>query len=190
VIFGIMIEEIYLETEERMDKAISALQREFASVRAGRATPSLLDRIEVNYFDTMTPLKQLAGVSAPEPRLLVIQPWDKKSISDIEKAIMKSDLGLTPSNDGSLIRLAIPQLTEERRRELVKYVRKKAEESKVGIRNVRRDANEEIKKLEKESEISEDERRRSQDEIQELTDQKIKEIDLVLETKEKEIMEV
>lgn len=187
---GIMIEDIYLEADAKMGKVIAALQREFASVRAGRATPSLLDRIEVNYFDAMTPLKQLAGVSAPEPRLLVIQPWDKKSIPDIEKAIMKSDLGLTPSNDGSLIRLSIPQLTEERRRELVKYVRKKAEESKVGIRNLRRDANEEIKKLEKEAVISEDERHRSQDEIQELTDEKIKEIDQVLETKEKEIMEV
>lgn len=185
-----MIEEIYFEAEDRMDKVITALQREFATVRAGRATPSLLDRIEVIYYDTLTPLKQLAGVSAPEPRLLVIQPWDKKSIGDIEKAILKSDLGLMPSSDGSLIRLAIPQLTEERRRELVKYVRKKAEESKVGIRNIRRDANEEIKKLEKEAEISEDERHRAQDEIQELTDVKIKEIDRVLEVKEKEIMEV
>ncbi len=190
MICGIMIEEIYLEASERMDKAIAALQREYGTVRAGRANPSLLDRIEVNYYGTMTPLKQLAGISAPEPRLLVIQPWDKKAIADIEKAILKSDLGLTPVNDGSLIRLAIPPLTEERRRELVKYVRKKAEECKVGIRNIRRDANEEIKKLEKESEISEDDRRRAQEEIQELTNEKIKEVDRILEAKEKEIMEV
>lgn len=185
-----MLEEIYLDAEERMDKVISSLQRELATLRAGRATPALLDRIEVNYYDTVTPLKQLAGISAPEPRLLVIQPWDKKSVPDIEKAILKSDLGLTPTSDGSLIRLSIPQLTEERRRELVKFVRKKAEESKVGVRNARRDANEEIKQLEKEGDISEDERRRAQDEIQELTDDKIKEIDGVLQVKEKEIMEV
>jgi len=190
VICGMTIEDIYLEASERMDKAIAALQREYATVRAGRANPSLLDRIEVNYYDTMTPLKQLAGISAPEPLLLVIQPWDKKAIAAIEKAILKSDLGLTPTNDGNFIRLAIPQLTEERRRELVKYVRKKAEESKVGIRNIRREANEEIKKLEKESEISEDDRRRAQEEIQELTDEKIKEIDAILEKKEKEIMEI
>jgi len=186
----IMIEEIYLDTEDRMSKVVSTLQKEFAAVRAGRANPSLLDRIEVSYYDTMTPLKQLAGVLAPEPRLLVIQPWDKKSVTDIEKAILKSDLGLTPTNDGIVIRLNIPQLTEERRKELVRYVRKKAEESKVSIRNVRREANEDLKKLEKESEISEDDRRRSQDEIQELTDDKIKEIDRVLEKKELEIMEV
>lgn len=185
-----MIEEIYLEAEERMNKTIASLQRDLAGLRAGRASPALLDRIEVNYYDTMTPLNQLAGISVPEPRLLVIQPWDKKSIGDIEKAILKSDLGLTPASDGNVIRLTIPQLTEERRRELVKQVRKKAEECKVAIRNVRRDANEEIKKLEKDGGISEDERRRSQEEIQELTDRKIKEADGVLLLKEKEIMEV
>ena len=185
-----MLEEIYLDTGERMEKVIAALQRELATLRAGRATPALLDRIEVDYYGTVTPLKQLAGISTPEPRLLVIQPWDKKSIADIEKAILKSDLGLTPTNDGSVIRLSIPQLTEERRRELVKFVRKKAEESKVGIRNLRRDANEAIKQLEKNGEISEDGRHRAQDEIQELTDTKIKEIDDVLQVKEKEIMEV
>ncbi len=190
MIAGLMIEEIYLEAEERMDKVIGALQRELASLRAGRATPSLLDRIEVNYYETLTPLKQLAGISAPEPRLLVIQPWDKNSITDIERAILKSDLGLTPSNDGAVIRLSIPQLTEERRRELVKLIRKKAEESKVGIRNIRRDANEGVKQLEKSGDTSEDERRRALDEIQELTDDKIKQIDGVLEVKESEIMEV
>jgi ribosome recycling factor len=185
-----MFEETYLEAEERMDKVIAAFQKELAVLRAGRATPALLDRIEVNYYDTMTPLKQLAGITAPEPRLLVIQPWDKKSIQDIEKAILKSDLGLNPVNDGSVIRLSIPQLTEERRRELVKYVKKKAEECKVGVRNVRRDANESIRLLEKDGDLTEDERRRAQDEIQELTDEKIKEIDGILQAKEKEIMEV
>lgn len=185
-----MLEEVYIESEERMEKVIAALQRELATLRAGRATPSLLDRVEVIYYNTPTPLKQLAGISAPEPRLLVIQPWDKNSIGDIEKAILKSDLGLTPSSDGSVIRLSIPQLTEERRRELVRFIRKKAEESKVGVRNIRRDANEEIKQLEKAGEVSEDDRHRAQDEIQELTDGKITEIDTVLQLKEKEILEV
>lgn len=173
-----------------MDKVIIAFQRELATLRAGRATPSLLDRIEVNYYDTMTPLNQLAGIAAPEPRLLVIQPWDKQSITEIEKAILKSDLGLTPSNDGQVIRLTIPQLTEERRKELVKFTRKKAEETKVGIRNVRREANEEIKGLEKDGLISEDERHRSQEQVQELTDGKVKEVDNILQIKEKEIMEL
>lgn len=185
-----MVEEIYIDTGERMDKVIAAFKRELATLRAGRATPALLDRIEVNYYDTLTPLIQLAGITAPEPRLLVIQPWDKGSIGDIEKAILKSDLGLTPINDGNVIRLAIPQLTEERRRELVKHVRKKAEESKIGIRNIRREANESLKQLEKASDISEDEWRRSQDEVQELTDEKIVEIDQLLQVKEKEILEV
>ncbi len=185
-----MVEEIYIEAGERMDKVISAFQRELATLRAGRATPALLDRIEVNYYGTPTPLIQLAGITAPEPRLLVVQPWDKSSMGDIEKAILKSDLGLTPVNDGNIIRLSIPQLTEERRRELVKHVRKKAEESRVSIRNIRRDANESLKQLEKSSEISEDEWRRAQDEIQELTDEKIAPIDELLQAKEKEVMEV
>jgi len=185
-----MISEIYRNTEERMDKVITAFQRELATLRAGKATPSLLDRIEVNYYGTMTPLNQLAGISAPEMRLLVIQHWDKQSIPEIEKAILKSDLGLTPSNDGQVIRLTIPQLTEERRKELVKFIRKKAEETKVGIRNVRREANDEIKELEKDSQISEDERHRFQEQIQELTDRKVKEVDNILQMKEKEIMEL
>lgn len=185
-----MIEEIYLQSEERMDKAIVAYQRDLSSLRAGRATPALLDRIEVDYYDLPTPLNQLAGISVPEPRLLVIQPWDKQSIGDVEKAILKSDLGLTPVNDGNVIRLAIPQLTEERRHELVRLIRRKAEECRVAIRNMRRDANEEVKKLEKKSNISEDERRRAQTEIQELTDAKIKAVDEVLQLKEKEITEV
>lgn len=185
-----MVEEIYLDTDERMDKVIGAFQRELATLRAGRANPALLDRIEVNYYDTPTPLIQIAGITAPEPRLLVIQPWDKSSIGNIEKAILKSDLGLTPSSDGNVIRLAIPQLTEERRRELVKHVRKKAEESRVGIRNIRREANDSLKQLEKSGDISEDVWRRSQDEIQELTDEKTNRIDELLQAKEKEVLEV
>lgn len=185
-----MLDLVYSDAEERMEKVISAYQRELATLRAGRATPALLDRIEVDYYGALTPLNQLAGVSAPESRLLVIQPWDKQSIGDVEKAILKSDLGLMPTNDGNVIRLAIPQLTEERRKELVKVVRKKAEECKVSIRNIRRDANEEIKQLEKSSDITEDERRRAQDTVQEITDKKIVEIDEVTAAKEKEMMEV
>ena len=185
-----MLEFIYSDAEERMEKVIIAFQRELATLRAGRATPALLDRIEVDYYGTLTPLNQLAGVSAPESRLLIIQPWDKQSIGDVEKAILKSDLGLTPTSDGNVIRLNIPQLTEERRKELVKEVRKKAEECKVSIRNIRRDANEEIKQLEKSSDITEDERRLAQDNIQEITDKKIVEIDEVTATKEKEMMAV
>ncbi len=185
-----MLDEIYNDTEEKMDKAIIAFQRELSTLRAGRATPSLLDRIEVDYYGVPTPLNQLAGVTAPESRLLVVQPWDKQVLPEIEKAILKSDLGLTPTNDGNVIRLAIPQLTEERRKELVRYIRKKTEEGKVSVRNIRRDANDEIKKLEKDSDISEDESRRAQDNVQELTNQKIEEIDQILEAKEKDMMEV
>lgn len=185
-----MLEDLYSESEDKMNKVISAFQRELATLRAGRATPALLDRIDLEYYGASTPLNQLAGITAPEPRLLVIQPWDKKALGDIEKAILKSDLGLTPNNDGNVIRLAIPQLTEERRLDLVKFIRKKAEESKVGIRNIRRDANDSVKLFEKKSEISEDERRRAQDRIQEITDKKIIEIDEALEVKEKEMMEV
>lgn len=185
-----MLDDIYAEADERMKKVINAFQRELATLRAGRATPALLDRIEVDYYGAITPLNQMAGITAPESRLLVIQPWDKQSLGDIEKAILKSDLGLTPTNDGNVIRLSIPQLTEERRKDLVKFVRKKAEESKVSIRNIRRDANESVKQLEKNSDISEDERRRAQDYIQEITDKKIVEIDEALDLKEKEMMEV
>ena len=185
-----MLELIYSDAEERMGKVITALKKEFSVLRAGRATPALLDRIEVEYYGTATPLNQLAGVTAPEPRLLVVQPWDKQALGDIEKAILKSDLGLTPNNDGNIIRLPIPQLTEERRMELAKFIRKKAEESKVIIRNVRREANDEIKKLEKAGDLAEDDRHRGQDQVQVITDKMIKQVDDVLEAKEKEIMEV
>ena len=176
--------------EERMDKSLSALRREFAAVRAGRANPALLDKVMVDYYGSPTPVTQMASVTAPEPRLLVIQPWDKGTMSDIERAIQKSDLGLTPNNDGSVIRLNIPQLTAERRQELTKYIRKVAEESRVAVRNVRRDVNDEVKKAEKQSLLSEDESRRLQEKIQEVTDHAVAEIDRLLAAKEKELLEV
>lgn len=186
----IVIKEITSSIEDKMKKSLEALKKDFASLRAGRATPSLLDKIMVEYYGAMSPINQMANVSVPEPRLLVIQPWDKNVISDIERAIMKSDLGLTPSSDGSLIRISIPQLTQERRAELVKVIKKKAEDARVAIRNLRREANDELKLFEKEGDISEDDNRRGQEEVQKLTDKYIKEVELVLENKEKEIMEV
>lgn len=184
-----MAQQIKQSAEERMDKAVGTLKRELASLRAGKANASLLDRISVEYYGTSTPLNQLANISTPDSRTILIQPWDKGSLADIEKAIMKSDVGLTPSNDGSIIRLVVPMLTEERRMELVKVAKKLAEESKVAIRNIRRDANDSIKKLEK-TEISEDESKRYQDDVQKLTDKYIAESDKVLAAKEKEILEV
>jgi ribosome recycling factor len=185
-----LFDEIYSDAKGRMAKAIDALKTDFNSVRAGRANPALLDRLTVEYYGTVTPVKQMANISAPDPRTLVIQPWDKTAIPEIEKAVLKSGLGLTPNSDGTLIRLAIPQLTQERRVELVKLVRKKTEESKVAIRNIRRDANELIKSLQKDGEISEDDERRHQDEIQKLTDQYTKLADEQLSFKEAEIMDV
>lgn len=175
--------------EDRMDKAIAALKKELASLRAGRANPSLLDRVQVEYYGSLTPVNQLANINSPDPRTLLIQPWDKSSFSAIEKAIMKSDLGLSPSNDGISIRITIPMLTEERRADLAKMTKKSGEEAKVAVRNVRRDANEDIKKMEK-ADLSEDESRRHQDDIQKSTDRFILEIDKILAAKEKEIMEV
>ncbi len=185
-----MEQELKRKTTERMTGAIEALKKEFASIRTGRASLALLDGIVVNYYGTSTPLQQLASLSIPESRLIAIQPWDPKIIPDIEKAIMKSDLGITPVNDGRMIRIQIPPLTEERRKQLVKIVKKKAEETKVAIRNIRRDANEEIKKIEKEKHLSEDDIKRFQDEIQKVTDSFIAKADEVLSFKEKEIMEV
>jgi ribosome recycling factor len=184
-----MPQSVKQSAEDRMDKAIGALKRDLASLRAGRATPALLDRIQVEYYGAMTPINQLANLSTPDSRTLLIQPWDKSSMSTIEKAIMKSDLGLSPSNDGTVIRIVIPALTEERRADLVKMTKKYGEEAKIAIRNIRRDANDEIKKLEK-SGISEDESRRHQEDIQKFTDKFIAEVDKVLASKEKEIMEV
>ncbi|WP_227935838.1 ribosome recycling factor [Alkalihalobacillus deserti] len=185
-----MSAEILKDTEQRMSKAIDALTRELAKLRAGRANPTLLDRITVEYYGAETPLNQLATISVPEARLLLIQPFDKSSISNIERAIQMSDLGLTPSNDGTVIRISIPPLTEERRKDLVKLVKKAGEEAKVAIRNVRRDANDDLKKLQKDGEMTEDELRRSTDDVQKLTDKTIVKVDDVAEKKEKEIMEV
>jgi ribosome recycling factor len=185
-----MEQELKRKTTDRMDRTIEALRKEFSSIRTGRASLALLDGIMVNYYNTLTPLQQLASLSIPESRQMAIQPWDPKAIPDIEKAILKSDLGLTPMNDGKMIRMNIPPLTEERRKQLVKMVKKKAEEAKVAVRNIRRDANEDLKKLEKEKHISEDEVKKALDEIQKLTDSHITRVDDVLANKEKEIMEV
>jgi ribosome recycling factor len=187
---NLMVKEIVKEAEGNMKKTIDVVKKEFASLRAGRATPALLDKIMVNYYGTPTPVNQLANISVPEARLLVIQPWDKSSLQEIERAIMKSDLGITPASDGVVIRLAIPQLTQERRTELMKVIKKKAEEGRVAIRNVRRDVNERLKALQKDGKISEDELKRSQDEVQKITDRFIKEVDGLLTIKEQEIMQV
>lgn len=185
-----MISEVLKETEERMLKGVDALRKEYMTIRAGRANPSILDKVTVEYYGVPTPVNQLANISVPEPRMLVIQPWDKSTLPLIEKGILKSDLGLNPSSDGIVIRIAIPQLTAERRTELVKTVKKKAEEARVAIRNIRRDMNDQLKKLEKDHTASEDEVKRAQEDVQKMTDKFIKEIDHVLDSKEKEIMEV
>lgn len=185
-----MAKEIINETKEKMEKAIAQLKKELATLRAGRATPSLLDKVLVDYYGSPTPINQLATITVPEARLLVIQPWDKSILSEIEKAIQKSELGLNPSNDGEVIRITIPMLTEERRKELVKMVKKYGEDSKVAMRNVRREANEQIKKLEKDGTISEDEARRLQEQIQKITDETSSTIDKIVAEKEKDIMEV
>lgn len=185
-----MPKQVIANTKDKMSKAISAYTRELSSIRAGRASASLLDRIVVDYYGAPTPVNQLASVSVPEARLLVIQPYDKSIVSEVEKAILKSDLGLTPSNDGTLIRLAVPALTEERRKELVKQVKKEAEAAKVGIRNIRRDANDDLKKLEKNGEISEDDLRGYSDDVQKITDEHINKIDQITKTKEQDILEV
>ncbi|ABI68203.1 ribosome recycling factor [Syntrophomonas wolfei] len=185
-----MIKDILSDTEERMKKTIEHLRKDLASLRAGRANPAMLEKIMVDYYGQPTPINQLANITVPEARLLVIQPWDKTIIASIEKAIMKSDLGINPSNDGNVIRLVIPQLTEERRKELVKVLRKRAEEARVAVRNIRRDSNELLKSGEKEKLISEDDNKKGMDDIQKETDRHIKEIDSILQGKEKEIMEV
>lgn len=185
-----MANPLLADAEGNMKKSVEVVKRELATLRAGRAAPSLLDKVNVDYYGTPTPLNQLATVSAPEPRLLVVQPWDKNAMADVERALLKSDLGITPTNDGNVIRLAIPQLTEERRAELVKVVKKKAEEGRVAIRNIRRDVNDKLKGQQKNGDISEDELRRLQDDVQKLTDKYIKEVDQLVAAKEKEIMTV
>ena len=185
-----MPKTIMNDTKTKMSSAIQAFSRDLASIRAGRATPSLLDKITVEYYGAPTPINQVAGISVPEARLIMIQPYDKTVLPEIEKAIMKSDLGLSPSNDGNVIRLAIPALTEERRKDLVKQVKKEAEEAKVGIRNIRRDANDELKKLEKKSEITVDDLRGYSDDVQDMTNTHIAKIDDMAKDKETEIMAV
>ena len=181
-----MVKDILASHEERMKKSIEALKHEFASLRAGRATPSLLDKVMVNYYGAPTPVNQIAKVTVPEPRIIMIQPWEKSILHDIEVAIMKSDLGLSPNSDGTAIRLSIPALTQE----LVKTVNKKTEEAKVALRNIRRYGNEDIKKLEKAKEITEDESKRGQESMQKLVDKYVKLADAAKEVKEKEVMEV
>ncbi|MBE3571256.1 MAG: ribosome recycling factor [Bacillales bacterium] len=185
-----MTKQVIEQAKDKMSKAIQALSRELATIRAGRANASLLDKVVVDYYGAPTPVNQLASISVPEARLLVIQPYDKSVVGEVEKAILKSDLGLTPTSDGSIIRITIPPLTEERRKELVKLVRKEAEEAKVAVRNVRRDANEELKKLEKNGEITEDDLRGYTEDVQKITDEHVKKIDDISKKKEKEIMEV
>jgi ribosome recycling factor len=185
-----LIDELLADAGERMQKSVEATRNEFSTVRTGRASPHLLDRIDVDYYGAVTPLRQLANISASEARLLTVTPYDKSSIKAIEKSIMESDVGLTPSNDGSVIRLTIPELTEERRKELVKVVHGIAEEGRVAIRNVRRDIMHDLRELKKEGEVGEDEERRAETELQKLTDKRIGEIDSFLSGKEEEILEV
>lgn len=178
------------EYNDKMSDSIDALKEEFSNIRAGRANPRLLDKITVDYYGQPSPIQNIANISVPEARVIQIQPWEATLIKDIEKAIMQSDIGITPSNDGKIVRLIFPELTEERRKDLVKDVKKKAENAKVAIRNIRRDANDAIKKMEKSSDISEDEQRVLEDEVQKMTDKFIDTIDKVLEEKSKEILTV
>jgi ribosome recycling factor len=185
-----VIDELLEDADERMHKSVESAQHEFSTVRTGRASPSLLDRIVVDYYGAMTPLNQLATISAPEARLLSVQPYDKSSIKAIEKAINESDVGLTPSNDGNVVRLVVPELTEERRKELVKVVRNLAEEGRVAIRNVRRDTMQHLRELKAEGEASSDDEHRAEVELQKLTDGRVGELDGVLKIKEEEILAV
>ncbi|MBV9357300.1 MAG: ribosome recycling factor [Chloroflexi bacterium] len=185
-----MLDDIVKTAEHKMGRAVEVLQDDLGSVRTGRATPALLDRVQVDYYGSPTPVNALATVSAPEPRLIVIQPWDKSMLAGIEKAIQKSDLGINPTNDGQVLRLALPQLTEERRKGLVKQVSQRAEEARVAVRNCRRDAIDHVRKAEKDGGISSEDQHRTQDRLQKLTDQFIKQIDDVARKKETEVMEV
>ena len=185
-----MIKDVIKVAEEKMQKTISVLHSDLSTMKAGRANPTMLDRIQVDYYGSPCPLNQVANVSAPEPRMLLITPWDKSSLKDIERAILTSDLGLNPNNDGSVIRLMIPELTEETRRDLVKKVKKYGEESKVAIRSIRRDANDKVKALKKDNEITEDELKSAEDSIQKKTDVYVKEIESIIDAKEKDVMKV
>jgi ribosome recycling factor len=185
-----IVKDLMDDAAERMRRSVEATINEFATVRTGRASPHLLDRVQVDYYGAQTPLKQLANISTPEARLLSITPYDKSSIKSIEKAILESDVGLTPSNDGQIIRLVIPELTEERRRELVKVLHRLAEEGRVGVRNVRRDVMHDLRELKNEGELGADDERRAESELQKLTDGRVSDIDEALAAKEKDILEV
>ncbi|GKX66300.1 ribosome recycling factor [Inconstantimicrobium mannanitabidum] len=185
-----MIKDIIKLAEEKMTKTVSVLQSDLSTMKAGRANPTMLDRIQVDYYGSMCSINQVANVAAPEPRMLVITPWEKPLLKEIEKAILKSDLGINPNSDGSVIRLVVPELTEETRKNLVKTVKKTGEDAKVAIRSIRRDANDKIKSLKKELDLSEDEIKKGEDSIQKVTDGFIKEIDNILTSKEKEIMSI
>lgn len=185
-----MVEPLYEETKKKMKKTIDLLVQELAKMRTGRASPALLEGIKVDYYGTQVPINQVAAISIPDPKMIVIQPWDKTALPEIEKAIYKSQTGLVPNNDGNLIRIPIPLLTEERRKDLIKLVHKLGEDNKVAVRNLRRDANESVKKFEKDKKISEDESFKASDRIQKLTDENIKSIDDILKKKEKEILEI
>jgi ribosome recycling factor len=184
------MKEVYNEANSKMGKTLQVLKSDLGGIRAGRANPHLLDRILVDYYGTPTPINQIGNISSPEPRQLVISLWESKMISTVEKEIMKSDIGITPSNDGKVIRLVFPELTEERRRDLVKVINKYSEESKVAIRAIRREANEVLKKMKKQSEITEDEQKHGEEQIQTLTDDHIKKVDAIVKEKEKEILEI
>ncbi|WP_194190488.1 ribosome recycling factor [Clostridium chrysemydis] len=185
-----MIKEIKKNAEDKMKKTIVSLEHELSTMKAGRANPTMLDRIQVEYYGSMCPLNQVANISAPEPRVLQITPWEAPLLKDIERAILASDLGLNPSNDGAVIRLIIPELTEETRKNLVKNVKKAGENSKVAIRNIRKDANDKIKSLKKDADLSEDQIKKGEDEIQKVTDKYVKDIDAAINAKEKEIMSI
>ena len=185
-----MIKDVINVAEEKMKKTISVLGSDLSTMKAGRANPTMLDRIQVDYYGSPCPLNQVANVSAPEPRILVITPWEKSLLKEIEKAILKSDLGINPSNDGSIIRLVIPELTEETRKNLVKNVKKAGEDAKVAIRSIRRDANDKIKALKKDGHISEDEVKKAEENVQKTTDAYVKEVDSMIQAKEKEVMSI
>jgi ribosome recycling factor len=185
-----VIDEVELKTYDKMEKAVEALKKELAAIRTGRANPGLVEHVQVEYYGTITPLNQIAGISVPEARLIVINPWDKQALSIIEKALLKANLGLTPSSDGKVIRLFIPQLTEERRKELVKMVGKRVEDGRVEVRNIRREGIEEMRSLEKSKQISEDNLKHGQNQIQKLTDDYISQIAEIAENKEAELMQV
>ena len=185
-----MIKDIIKNLQEKMTKTISVLNSDLSTMKAGRANPTMLDRINVDYYGSPCPLNQVANISAPEPRMLVITPWEKPMLKEIEKAILKSDLGINPSNDGTIIRLLVPELTEETRKNLVKNVKKAGEDAKVALRSIRRDANDKVKNLKKDNTISEDEMKKAEDDIQKITDKFVKEIDAVIVAKEKEIMSI